>query len=69
MFAMVVPEPFLSSFYEEPEDGVLVLSVIEGGGAQQAGIQENDVIIKINDVNIASAIDLQKNPSRTWRDS
>ena len=38
MFAMVVPEPFLSSFYEEAEDGVLVLSLIEGGGAQQAGI-------------------------------
>ncbi len=62
MFAMVVPEPFLSSFYEEAEDGVLVLSIIDGGGAQQAGIQENDVIIKINDVNIASAVDLQKNP-------
>ena len=62
MFAMVVPEPFLSSFYEEAEDGVLVLSVIDGGGAQQAGIQENDVIIKINDVNIVSAVDLQKNP-------
>ena len=62
MFAMVVPEPFLSSFYEEAEDGVLVLSLIDGGGAQQAGIQENDVIIKINDINIASAIDLQKNP-------
>lgn len=62
MFAMVIPEPFLSSFYEEAEDGVLVLSVIDGGGAQQAGIQENDVIIKINDINIASAIDLQKNP-------
>ena len=62
MFAMIVPEPFLSSFYEEAEDGVLVLSLIDGGGAQQAGIQENDVIIGINDVNIASAIDLQKNP-------
>ena len=62
MFAMVVPEPFLSSFYEEAEDGVLVLSLIDGGGAQQAGIQENDVIIRINDVNIASAVDLQKNP-------
>ena len=62
MFAMIVPEPFLSSFYEEAEDGVLVLSLIDGGGAQQAGIQENDVIIKINDINIASAIDLQKNP-------
>ena len=62
MFAMVVPEPFLSTFYEEAEDGVLVLSVIDGGGAQQAGIQENDVIVKINDANIASAMDLQKNP-------
>ena len=62
MFAMVVPEPFLSSFYEEAEDGVLVLSLIDGGGAQQAGIQENDVIIGIIDVNIASAMDLQKNP-------
>ena len=62
MFAMVVPEPFLSSFYEEAENGVLVLSLIDGGGAQQAGIQENDVIIGINDVNIASAMDLQKNP-------
>jgi membrane-associated protease RseP (regulator of RpoE activity) len=62
MFAMVVPEPFLSSFYEEAEDGVLVLSVIDGGGAQQAGIQENDVIVGINDVYIASAMDLQKNP-------
>ena len=62
MFAMVVPEPFLSSFYEEAEDGVVVLSLIDGGGAQQAGIQENDVIIGINDVNIASAMDLQKNP-------
>jgi len=62
MFAMIVPEPFLSSFYEEAEDGVLVLSLIDGGGAQQAGIQENDVIIKIDDVNIASAVDLQKNP-------
>ena len=62
MFAMVVPEPFLSTFYEEAEDGVLVLSVIDGGGAQQAGIQENDVIVKINDSNIASAMDLQKNP-------
>ena len=34
MFAMVVPEPLLSSFYEEAEDGGLVLSVIDGGGAQ-----------------------------------
>jgi len=62
MFAMILPEPFLSSFYEEGEDGVLVLSVIEDGGAEKAGIQANDVIIMINDVEIVSAIDLQKNP-------
>ena len=55
-------EPLVDIFYEPGEDGVAVLSVIDGGGAQQAGIQENDVIIKINDVNIASAVDLQKNP-------
>ena len=36
--------------------------MIDGGGAQQAGIQANDVIIKINDVDIKSAMDLQKNP-------
>ena len=55
-------EPIVEWFYETPEDGVLVLSVIDGGGAQQAGIQANDGIIKINDVDIKSAMDLQKNP-------
>ena len=32
-FAMILPEPMLGWFYESPE-GVLVLSVIEGGGAE-----------------------------------
>ena len=59
MFAMILPEPFLGLFYESPE-GVLVLSVIEGGGAEQAGIKENDIISKINDVRIVSPIDFQK---------
>lgn len=59
MFAMILPEPFLGLFYESP-DGVLVLSVIEGGGAEQAGIKENDIISKINDVRIVSPIDFQK---------
>ena len=59
MFAMILPEPFLEWFYESPE-GVLVLSVIEGGGAEQAGIKENDIISKINDVRIVSPIDFQK---------
>ena len=59
MFAIILPEPFLGWFYESPE-GVLVLSVIEGGGAEQAGIKENDIISKINDVRIVSPIDFQK---------
>ena len=59
MFAMILPEPFLGWFYESPE-GVLVLSVIEDGGAEQAGIKENDIISKINDVRIVSPIDFQK---------
>jgi len=59
MFAIILPEPFLGLFYESPE-GVLVLSVIEGGGAEQAGIKENDIISKINDVRIVTPIDFQK---------
>ena len=59
MFAMILPEPFLGLFYESPE-GVLVLSVIEGGGAEQAGIKENDIISKVNDMRIVTPIDFQK---------
>ena len=59
MFAIILPEPVLGWFYESPE-GVLVLSVIEDGGAEQAGIKENDIISKINDVRIVSPIDFQK---------
>jgi len=59
LFAILLPEPFLGWFYESPE-GVLVLSVIDGGGAQQAGIQENDIITKINDVDIVTPMDFQK---------
>ena len=55
-------EPLVDVFYESAAAGVLVLSVIDGGGAQEAGIQENDMIIKIDDVDIASATDLQANP-------
>ena len=55
-------EPLVDVFYESAAAGVLVLSVIDGGGAQQAGIQQNDMIIKIDDADIASATDLQANP-------
>ena len=59
MFAMILPEPFLGWFYESPE-GVLVLSIIEGGGAEKAGIKENDIITNIDDVRIISPMDFQK---------
>ena len=64
VFAMVftsVPggEPLLGLFYESPE-GVMVVSVIEGGGAEQAGIHANDIITNVDNVRIISFIDLQK---------
>ena len=59
LFAIILPEPFLGWFYESPE-GVLVLSVIEDGGAEKAGIQANDIITKINNVPIITPMDFQK---------
>ncbi|MGB1665981.1 MAG: site-2 protease family protein, partial [Nitrosopumilus sp.] len=50
-FAMVVPEPLLSTFYELPE-GVLILSIIENSGAEQAGLLANDIITSINGIPI-----------------
>ena len=58
-FAMILPEPMLGWFYESPE-GVLVLSVIEGGGAEKAGMKENDIITKINGVEIITPMDFLK---------
>ena len=55
-FAMVLPEPLLSAFYELP-DGVLVLSIIENSGAEQAGLLANDIITSINDIPILSPVD------------
>ncbi len=67
LFALVLPEPLLSWFYEVP-DGVVVLSIIEGFGAEKAGLQENDLITKINDIRIVSPVDFLKeklNPGDT----
>jgi len=58
-FAMILPEPMLGWFYESPE-GVLVLSVIEGGGAEKAGMKENDIITKINGIEIITPMDFLK---------
>jgi membrane-associated protease RseP (regulator of RpoE activity) len=55
-FAMVLPEPLLSTFYDLPE-GVLILSIIENSGAEQAGLLANDIITSINGIPIFSAVD------------
>ncbi len=58
-FAMVLPEPFLSTFYDLP-DGVLILSIIENSGAEKAGLLPNDIITSINGIQILSPMDFQK---------
>ena len=58
-FAMVVPEPLLSMFYDLP-DGVLVLSIIPDSGAERAGLLANDIITSINGIQILSPLDFQK---------
>ena len=49
-------EVILNTFYELPQ-GVLILSIIENSGAEQAGLLANDVITTINDVSIYSPAD------------
>ncbi len=64
-FAMVLPEPLLSVFYELPE-GVLILSIIENSGAEKAGLFANDIITSINEIPIYSPIDFPSlNPGET----
>jgi membrane-associated protease RseP (regulator of RpoE activity) len=59
LFALVLPEPILSSFYELPP-GVMIIDVMEGFGAEKGGLLPNDIITKINDIQILSALDFQK---------
>lgn len=47
-----------NSYYSA--NGVLITEVIEGGSAQQAGLQANDVITSINDTVVSSYADLSK---------
>ena len=58
-FAIIVPEPIRSSFYEIPQ-GVNVLSIMPGGGAEKAGLQISDIITSINDVPIVTPFDFTK---------
>jgi len=49
-------EPILNTFYEVSQ-GVLILSIIENSGAEQAGLLANDVITTINDIPIHGPAD------------
>ncbi len=59
LFAVILPEPILGAFYDAP-DGVLVVSIIEGGGAERAGLLANDVITSVNGVPVHTALDFQR---------
>ena len=56
IFALVLPEPILSTFYEVPK-GVLIVSVMENSGAESAGLLGNDIITSINSKPIFSPAD------------
>jgi membrane-associated protease RseP (regulator of RpoE activity) len=65
LFALIMPEPLLSTFYELPE-GVLILSIIENSGAEQAGLLANDIITSINGIPILNPFDFPElNPGET----
>ena len=49
-------EVISNTFYELPQ-GVLILSIIENSGAEQAGLLANDIITSINGIQIKSPID------------
>ncbi|MDI1496055.1 MAG: peptidase M50 [Cenarchaeum symbiont of Oopsacas minuta] len=59
LFAIILPEPIRGVFYESP-DGVMVLSILEGFGAESAGILVGDIIVEINDVKVKNALDMQQ---------
>ena len=56
LFAVVLPEPLLSAFYDLPE-GVMILSIIEGSGAERAGLLANDIITGVGDIRLLSPAD------------
>ncbi|MEM3065006.1 MAG: site-2 protease family protein [Candidatus Nitrosotenuis sp.] len=58
-FAIIVPEPMRSAFYEIPQ-GVTIISVMEDSGAQKAGLQAGDIITSINDIPIVTPIDFAR---------
>ena len=61
----LIGDPILDIFYQQSE-GVLILSIIEDSGAEQAGLLANDVITSINDIPINGPLDFPiLNPGET----
>ena len=58
LFALVMPEPLLGLLYEAPE-GVLIISIIEGTGAEKAGLLADDIITDINGISIVHSLDFR----------
>ena len=50
-FAMILPDEIRSFFYDEPI-GIPIFSIIEGTGAEQAGLLEEDIITAVNSIPI-----------------
>ncbi len=57
-FAIILPEPLLSWFYEKP-NGVAIISIMEESGAEKAGMIPGDIIIKIENTDIITPIDFR----------
>lgn len=51
---------FLGVTTDDAEDGAEIESVVDGSGAEKAGLKEGDIIIKIEDKKIENAGDLTK---------
>lgn len=58
-FAMIIPEPLVSLLYRSTE-GVTIISIMSGSGAEKSGLLQDDIIIRINDINIKNPADFQK---------
>ncbi len=59
VFALVLPEQVVDAFYVSPE-GVKVLEIMSGFGAEKAGMAVGDVITQINGMRIDTPADFQR---------
>ncbi|MBU9711380.1 trypsin-like peptidase domain-containing protein [Bacillus tamaricis] len=55
-----IPQFFLQQYSDDLEKGVIITNIDPGSAAADAGLQVEDIIIKIDDTEISSASDLRK---------